>query len=216
MDAPEGVKFVLMVNKQGHTRFSKWMQHVEDDPHKRRMMEYELVRKCMPRDVDHVRLTRRLFWAVPIMPVLVAVPLPRRRNITARHNSTVTLGACSALTCAWQRSARIVLQANFIQYRGFTVVYRRYASLFFMVGIDNSQVRCRVCWSSPLAKHVVASWRRQENAAATCFPCSCCASLRHLVPILRSECQAHVQHARRSFVQVQSRCILLRPIHSCL
>ena len=51
----EGVKFVLMVNKQGHTRFSKWMQHVEDDPHRRRMMEYELVRKCMPRDVDHVR-----------------------------------------------------------------------------------------------------------------------------------------------------------------
>lgn len=53
---PEGVKFMLMVNKQGHTRFSKWMQHIEDDPHRRRMMEYELVRKCMPRDVDHVRL----------------------------------------------------------------------------------------------------------------------------------------------------------------
>jgi Clathrin adaptor complex small chain len=34
-----------------------------------------------------------------------------------------------------------LLQANFIQYRGFTVVYRRYASLFFMVGIDNNQVR---------------------------------------------------------------------------
>lgn len=55
MDGAQGVKFVLMVNKQGHTRFSKWMQHVEDDPHRRRMMEYELVRKCMPRDVDHVR-----------------------------------------------------------------------------------------------------------------------------------------------------------------
>lgn len=54
MDVPEGVKFVVMVNKQGHTRFSKWMQHVEDDPHRRRMMEHELVRKCMPRDIDHV------------------------------------------------------------------------------------------------------------------------------------------------------------------
>lgn len=54
MDVPEGIKFVVMVNKQGHTRFSKWMQHVEDDPHRRRMMEYELVRKCMPRDIDHV------------------------------------------------------------------------------------------------------------------------------------------------------------------
>jgi hypothetical protein len=32
------------------------------------------------------------------------------------------------------------IQANFIQYQGFTVVYRRYASLFFMVGIDNNQV----------------------------------------------------------------------------
>lgn len=56
VDVPEGVKFMLMVNKQGHTRFSKWMQHIEDDPHRRRMMEYELVRKCMPRDVDHVRV----------------------------------------------------------------------------------------------------------------------------------------------------------------
>lgn len=35
------------------------------------------------------------------------------------------------------------LQANFIRYGGFTVVYRRYASLFFIVGIDNGQVHIR-------------------------------------------------------------------------
>lgn len=32
------------------------------------------------------------------------------------------------------------LQANFIQHQGYTIVYRRYASLFFIVGIDQSQV----------------------------------------------------------------------------
>jgi hypothetical protein len=32
------------------------------------------------------------------------------------------------------------MQANFIQHQGYTIVYRRYASLFFIVGIDSSQV----------------------------------------------------------------------------
>ena len=32
------------------------------------------------------------------------------------------------------------VQANFIQHNGYTIVYRRYASLFFIVGIDSSQV----------------------------------------------------------------------------
>lgn len=34
----------------------------------------------------------------------------------------------------------MTLQANFIQHEGYTIVYRRYASLFFMVGIDDTQV----------------------------------------------------------------------------
>jgi Clathrin adaptor complex small chain len=35
------------------------------------------------------------------------------------------------------------MQANFIQYHGYTIVYRRYASLFFIVGIDKHQVHLR-------------------------------------------------------------------------
>lgn len=38
------------------------------------------------------------------------------------------------------RSWDVTLQANFIQHEGYTIVYRRYASLFFMVGIDDTQV----------------------------------------------------------------------------
>ena len=45
----------VIIGSSYECRFSKWMQHVEDDPNRRRMMEYELVRKCMPRDIDHVR-----------------------------------------------------------------------------------------------------------------------------------------------------------------
>lgn len=110
MDVPEGIKFVVMVNKQGHTRFSKWMQHVEDDPHRRRMMEYELVRKCMPRDIDHVGF----------------------------RNLTLCVGARDEIAVA---PSGLIVQANFIQHQGYTIVYRRYASLFFIVGIDKSQVR---------------------------------------------------------------------------
>jgi hypothetical protein len=32
-------------------------------------------------------------------------------------------------------------QCSFLEYRGFKCVYRRYASLFFIVGVDNTEVR---------------------------------------------------------------------------
>lgn len=49
------------------------MQHVEDDPNRRRMMEYELVRKCMPRDVDHVR-SFPFFHCVLLLHCLSGLP----------------------------------------------------------------------------------------------------------------------------------------------
>ena len=37
--------------------------------------------------------------------------------------------------------SRSELQCSFLEYRGFKVVYRRYASLFFIVGCKNSDAR---------------------------------------------------------------------------
>lgn len=34
------------------------------------------------------------------------------------------------------------LQCNFVEHRSWKVVYRRYASLFFLVGIDDEEVSC--------------------------------------------------------------------------
>jgi hypothetical protein len=106
-------------------RFSKWMQHVEDDPVRRRMMEYELVRKCMPRDVDHVRchITQHIFVILSLHRCLLGVPMTARAGNAHPEQ---------------RLEESMNMQANFIQHQGYTIVYRRYASLFFIVGIDSA------------------------------------------------------------------------------
>lgn len=39
------------------------------------------------------------------------------------------------------------MQCSFVEYRGYKVIYRRYASLFFIVGVkdDDSEVRDCIC-----------------------------------------------------------------------
>ena len=63
----------------------------------------------------------------------------------------------------------LCLQANFIRYRDFTVVYRRYASLFFMMGVDNGQVRSnRMSYSAcnvPPPEHVRSAQRVPQTQA---------------------------------------------------
>lgn len=72
-----GVKFILMVNKQGQTRLANYYDwHSIDE---RNALEAEIIRKCL---------------------------------------------------------SRTETQCSFMDYRGMRVVYRRYASLFFIVGMD--------------------------------------------------------------------------------
>ena len=71
------LKFLLIVNKQGQTRFSNYYDNIERD--ERSWIEAEIVRKCLARNDK---------------------------------------------------------QCAFMEYRNFKVVYRRYASLFFIMGID--------------------------------------------------------------------------------
>lgn len=35
-----------------------------------------------------------------------------------------------------------VEQCSFVEHRNYKIIYRRYASLFFLVGVDNEEVSC--------------------------------------------------------------------------
>ncbi|XP_044980635.1 AP-2 complex subunit sigma-like isoform X3 [Hordeum vulgare subsp. vulgare] len=81
-----GIRFVLLVNKQGQTRLAQCYEHLSLD--ERRALEGEIIRKCL---------------------------------------------------------ARTDQQCSFVEHRNYKVVYRRYASLFFLVGVDNDEASDRFC-----------------------------------------------------------------------
>lgn len=74
------LKFLLLVNKQGHTRVSQYYEHLALE--ERTNMEAEITRKCLARSDD---------------------------------------------------------QCPFMEFKNFKVVYRRYASLLFIVGVDSDE-----------------------------------------------------------------------------
>ncbi|KAG6431731.1 hypothetical protein SASPL_109814 [Salvia splendens] len=76
-----GIRFVLMVNKQGQTRLAQYYEYLNIE--ERRALEGEIVRKCLTRNEQ---------------------------------------------------------QCSFVEHRNYKVVYRRYASLFFLVGVDNEEL----------------------------------------------------------------------------
>ena len=71
------IQFILMVNKQGQTRLSKYYNSFSVQ--ERVTLEGELIRKCLSRTAD---------------------------------------------------------QCSFLEHRQYKVIYRRYASLYFIIGID--------------------------------------------------------------------------------
>jgi len=75
------IKFILISNKQGLTRFSNYYNNCVEKE-ERSYFEADIVRKCLSRNEK---------------------------------------------------------QCSFIEYKSFKIVYRRYASLFFIVGIDESE-----------------------------------------------------------------------------
>ncbi len=82
---------------------------------------------------------------------------------------------------------KLFVQCSFVEHRNYKVIYRRYASLFFLVGIDNDEVctlsgHClTLCLSAKLSAqvpHIMAvlqlkSWRHKADIpclqAVTCF-----------------------------------------------
>ncbi|KAF3621720.1 AP-4 complex subunit sigma [Capsicum annuum] len=79
-----GIRFILMVNKQGQTRLAQYYEYLTLE--ERRALEGEIVRKCLARNEQ---------------------------------------------------------QCSFVEHRNYKIVYRRYASLFFLVGVDNDEVETK-------------------------------------------------------------------------
>ena len=51
-------------------------------------------------------------------------------------------------------------QCSFVEQRDYKVVYRRYASLFFIVGVDGDEVRFASCDPSLQLEHEQEGWTR--------------------------------------------------------
>ncbi|RZC71444.1 hypothetical protein C5167_034683 [Papaver somniferum] len=75
-----GIRFILLVNKQGQTRLAQYFEYLNLD--ERRILEGEIVRKCLTRTDQ---------------------------------------------------------QCSFVEHLNYKVVYRRYASLFFLIGVDDDE-----------------------------------------------------------------------------
>ena len=91
------IQFILMVNKQGQTRLSKYYNSFSVQ--ERITLEGELIRKCLSRTENQVS----------------------DLNIFQRTISN---------------EIKLVLQCSFLEHRQYKVIYRRYASLYFIIGLD--------------------------------------------------------------------------------
>lgn len=99
------IRFVLMVNKQGQTRLAQYYEtHKMDE---RCALEAEVIRKCLSRTETQVR------GAAP-----AACHPPARPRRALRTRTAPRRAPCAV------RPA----QCSFYEYRGYKVVYRRYAS----------------------------------------------------------------------------------------
>ncbi|KAI4980433.1 hypothetical protein ZWY2020_020918 [Hordeum vulgare] len=115
-----GIRFVLLVNKQGQTRLPQYYERLSLD--ERRALEGEIVRKCLARTDQQE-------------PWLRLEPESR----------TAFLWIWIRMGCCWPRfpcpshGNSVPMQCSFVEHRNYKVVYKRYASLFFLVGVDSDE-----------------------------------------------------------------------------
>jgi hypothetical protein len=144
------IKFVLLVNKQGQTRLAKYTDQsmsVEE----RRALEGEVVRKCLARSEKQVHFHIHLPSQVcgPGYGALATGHQLFSKAIGWGHKKANTLGLLTGL---------IKLQCSFIEHRLYKIIYRRYASLFFLVGVDSEEVRSSPPLRKSLTKVVFGSF----------------------------------------------------------
>lgn len=71
-----GIRFVLLVNKQGQTRLAQYYEHLTIQ--ERRALEGEIVRKCLTRTENQVlcvSLSSSLFPSLLLLILLFSLPL---------------------------------------------------------------------------------------------------------------------------------------------
>ena len=119
------IQFVLLVNKQGQTRLARYTDSslTTDE---RRALEAEIVRLCLTR-VDKQASRGRPGTASGVAPSC------RRHRHACRHLPPFST---AGQPCCPSPSPACCVQCNIVEHRNYKVVYRRYASLFFLMGID--------------------------------------------------------------------------------
>ncbi|KAH7512963.1 hypothetical protein FEM48_Zijuj12G0146100 [Ziziphus jujuba var. spinosa] len=119
-----GIRFILMVNKQGQTRLAQYYEYLTLE--ERRALEGEIVRKCLARNEQQgfVKLPEILVLGC-LLKIAAWSILNLIDNYLREYNDD--LGADSGHEC------------SFVEHRNYKIVYRRYASLFFLVGVDNEE-----------------------------------------------------------------------------
>lgn len=138
-----GIKFILMVNKQGQTRLAQYYDQYLS-LQERRVLESEIVRKCLARTEQQVSSP--------------PPPIPISMLYYERPHDFQFLGPF--FTCYYQ--------CSFVEHRNYKIVYRRYASLFFLVGVDTDEVSHRfiVLQSSSKRTSTVPCLRLLQNELA--------------------------------------------------
>lgn len=66
-----GIRFILMVNKQGQTRLAQYYEYLTLE--ERRALEAEIVRKCLARNEQQVSVSSSAFASLISMPVLIYI-----------------------------------------------------------------------------------------------------------------------------------------------
>lgn len=123
------IKFMLMVNRQGQTRLSRYYTPVELS--RRAVLEADVVRCCLTRKKDQV---------TSCLPVYLPTCLP----------VCLSLYVCLWRTPVWVKRKTVVCsfnwagvcsQCSFVEYKDFKLIYRQYAALYIVVGVTDSEVR---------------------------------------------------------------------------
>lgn len=108
------IKFMLMVNRQGQTRLSRFYQPMELS--RRTLLEADVVRCCLSRKKDEV-------------PVCLSV----YRSVCSWSSNW------SSWSSNWS-SLSAGSQCSFVEYKDFKLVYRQYAALYIVVGVTDNEV----------------------------------------------------------------------------
>ena len=182
-----GISFILLVNKQGQTRLANYTDssiEVGD----RKALEGEIVRRCLARSEKQA--------SIKLAPALTFCPPPRRPR---RHSDTFLL--CSP-------------QCSFIEHRNYKVIYRRYASLFFLVGVDGEEVHnlSKLRYGGHMLPSVNAP---SFSCHATTSRCRTGLQLARLSNCMPQRMDSVQQNIRKPAALVQNELAILEFIH-CL